>query len=187
MRASPRRHGFTLIETAIVAAIIALLMGILFSVGAAARESANQNACMDNLRQLGAAIAMYQADWGGATPVDSLPLTSVNLYPDYAPNRNLWLCPDDYKRLPIEWWGGPISYIYGAIRGSEVPGDTDVDTKWRVYQRRGNQMPILICPWHVRPHEKYAWEQPLQTWIVLRLDGSVSKRMAPGLVYYSDL
>src|SRR5438552_15882727 len=60
------RRAFTLIELLVVIAIIAILAAILFPVFAAAREAARATSCRSNLRQIGAALAMYREDYDGS-------------------------------------------------------------------------------------------------------------------------
>lgn len=64
----PARHGFTLIELLVVIAIIAILAAILFPVFAQARDAARKAACQSNLKQFGAAFAMYATDYDGFFP-----------------------------------------------------------------------------------------------------------------------
>ncbi|MCX7689166.1 MAG: DUF1559 domain-containing protein, partial [Fimbriimonadales bacterium] len=58
-----RKSGFTLIELLVVIAIIAILAAILFPVFAQARESARQNTCLSNLKQLILTGLMYANDY----------------------------------------------------------------------------------------------------------------------------
>ena len=65
-----KRHCFTLIELLIVIAIIAILAGMLLPALQKARASATKTACVNNLKQIGAALAMYAGDQGTFPPAD---------------------------------------------------------------------------------------------------------------------
>jgi prepilin-type N-terminal cleavage/methylation domain-containing protein len=90
------RKAFTLIELLVVIAIIAILAAILFPVFAQAKESAKSASDLSNVKQLGIAVQMYQADYD-----DNMPLghgiddsTGINGY-------------NYYKYVPADWSDSP--------------------------------------------------------------------------------
>ena len=64
MRKLLGRKGFTLVEIMIVVAIIGLLAAIAIPNFMRAREKAQQNACIANLKQIDGAITLYALDAG---------------------------------------------------------------------------------------------------------------------------
>lgn len=63
-----RRGGFTLIELLVVIAVIGVLIGLLLPAAQAAREAARRAKCVNNLKQLGLALANYESSLGVFPP-----------------------------------------------------------------------------------------------------------------------
>jgi prepilin-type N-terminal cleavage/methylation domain-containing protein/prepilin-type processing-associated H-X9-DG protein len=103
-----RPSGFTLIELLVVIAIIAVLAGILFPVFAQARASARKSTALSNLKQIGAALHMYTADYDEHLP-DRWPIWNgykdffwrvdggdlPSLLKPYVKNAAVWYSPED--------------------------------------------------------------------------------------------
>ena len=124
------KRAFTLIEILVVIAIIALLAAIIFPVFATARGKARSAACQSNLKQLGAAMAMYIGDyerypkaldpsdkftpemWNGHPAykalIDSMPLLPEAMNP-YVKSAAVWTCPSDTGFDEIEKSGLAIN------------------------------------------------------------------------------
>jgi prepilin-type N-terminal cleavage/methylation domain-containing protein/prepilin-type processing-associated H-X9-DG protein len=87
---SDKRAAFTLVELLIVIGIIAVLMALLLTGVARARQHANRAACLSNLRQIGMALIAYAVDNENSFPA---PGDLDDVYPEdwvhWQPNRDV--------------------------------------------------------------------------------------------------
>ena len=74
-----RKAGFTLVEIMIVVAIIGLLAAIAIPNFVRARETAQANACINNLRQVDGAVDQYALE-AGLTTGDGAPMANLVAY-----------------------------------------------------------------------------------------------------------
>ena len=63
-----RASAFTLIELLTVIAVVGILAAILIPVIGNVRQKADEATCLNNLRQIGAGIGLFQSDYQGAFP-----------------------------------------------------------------------------------------------------------------------
>jgi prepilin-type N-terminal cleavage/methylation domain-containing protein len=154
------RRAFTLIELLVVIAIIAILAAILFPVFAQAREAARKAACTSNLRQIGAAFALYTQDYddrlpdrrdlkaslpGGFRPWSTWPPSdprggwAVSVLQPYTRNGAIWSCPSMTgtavgEAVQVAQTGGPEPNApicrYWLWRFDHLEAATPLDNFW---------------------------------------------------------
>ncbi len=105
-------RAFTLIEMAVVLAVIAIMMAFLYPAYVGMSQRAKATKDMSNLRQIGMAIQTYLNDNDQILPATTnWPGNSTTpvLYQKYIATRRVFQSPFD-KRTPAETDTAPVSY-----------------------------------------------------------------------------
>ena len=90
-----RRSGFTLVEILIVVAIIGLLAAVAIPNFIRARETAQADTCIGNLRQLDGAVQQWSLE-NNQTPTSAVDLDDIKPYMGrITPTGQLPTCPAD--------------------------------------------------------------------------------------------
>ena len=132
------RKGFTLIELLVVIAIIAILAAILFPVFARARRAAQRTSCLNNLKQIGTAINMYETDWDDRYPLVTGP---GRIFDDSS-------CLGYLGGLPYQAGSSPGAYSSFNYRNEANPSNTSGEKRWfqNLVSPYARNRKIFMCP-----------------------------------------
>jgi prepilin-type N-terminal cleavage/methylation domain-containing protein/prepilin-type processing-associated H-X9-DG protein len=119
---SPIRHGFTLIELLVVIAIIAILAAMLLPSLSKAKSRAKQTSCINNMRQIGIATAMYTSQYGQYPGCLSVARGFYYVWPTrllsmMGNNRAAFWCPGSVREAS---WDTNANKTLGAVGPDNV-------------------------------------------------------------------
>lgn len=128
---APLASAFSLLELLIVAALILVLMSVMYSSSSGSRQTQLKVACQRNLQTLHVALQLYANDFDGSFPHVAQARTSEEvltlLVPKYTASTEPFICPGSKEpRLPE---GEPISsgrISYACYMGWRLSNATEV-------------------------------------------------------------
>ena len=147
-RATRRPSGFTLVELVVVMAVITILAALLLPVLSGSTGLARSANCKSNLRQFGAAFAMYYGKHGGfMCPKGSPGKNPPHRFPHWCKNLRQFTRDDEVFRCPSKH---RVEYGYGMNHmwcGPDqiYPGAAMNDRSKQVSEVRRPARTLLFC------------------------------------------
>ena len=111
------RAGFTLVEIMIVVAIIGLLAAIAIPNFVKARNTAQANACINNMKQISGAIDLFALE---TNKTDSDPVTANDIK-SYIKGNEMPVCPAGNKPYTLGGTVGTVPSVTCVNAGSTPP------------------------------------------------------------------
>ena len=132
-RSRPSPHAFTLIELLVVIAIIAVLIALLLPAVQSAREAARRAQCINNMKQLGLALANYESA-SGTYPYG---IARENTGPNSFSPNGYYLGSSLFVRLLPQLEQQPLANAYNYSLHNWVAENSTVG---------GTGLSVLWCP-----------------------------------------
>ncbi|MCD4728553.1 MAG: DUF1559 domain-containing protein [Pirellulales bacterium] len=123
-------HGFTLVELLVVITIIGIMLALTLPGVMASRESARRMGCLNNLTQIGVALANYEA------AQESLPSGTIDAE---GPVRNI---PQGYK---MSWLVQILPYLDEKVLFDQIDFSVGAYNEKNARTRSIN-IPQFVCP-----------------------------------------